>query len=173
MMLFSILTASLAATALPPQIQSEAEIDEAVEAVVETEVETSVDAGTAEEAEVEQAAIASEEEAIVETVVEEAQLVEATPVRLVSWDGDSELLKVSQRMRIWRSHIAFRLTVDAQGNATECELTETFRRKRVNDRLCEVLLANHTFEPAHDETGTAVEGSYSDRMSYLEIRERL
>ena len=97
----------------------------------------------------------------------------AAPVKLVSWDGDFELEKTSRRLRIWRTHIAYRLTVDAEGNATECELTESFRLRHVSIRLCDVLMAHHTFEPAHDETGTAVEGSYSHRMSYKEIRERL
>lgn len=96
-----------------------------------------------------------------------------SPVRLVSWDGDFELMKTSRRMRIWRSHIAYRLTVDAEGNATHCELTETFRLRRVTDTLCDVLMEHHTFEPAHDESGAAVESSYTSRISYQEMRERL
>lgn len=97
----------------------------------------------------------------------------ATPVQLVSWDGDFEFLKTSRRLRIWRAHIDYRMTVDADGNATACELTEAFRRSYVNKTLCEVLMENHVFAPATDETGTAVEGSYSSRLSYVEIRERL
>lgn len=96
----------------------------------------------------------------------------ASPVRLVSWDGDFELLKTSRRLRIWRSHLAYRMTVDEEGNATECELTETFRRAYVSERLCDVLMAHHTFEPAHDESGAPVEGSYTARISYMELRER-
>ncbi len=101
------------------------------------------------------------------------EMVEAAPVQLVSWDGDFELMKTSRRMRIWRSHIAYNLTVDAEGNATACELTETFRLRRVSDRLCDVLMEYHTFEPAHDESGKAVEGIYSSRISYREMQERL
>ena len=95
------------------------------------------------------------------------------PVRLVEWTGDFELLKVSRRMRIWRSHIAYELSVDAEGNVTGCELTETFRLRRVSDRLCDVLSAHHRFEPALDDAGEPTDGSYSARMSYAEIRERL
>lgn len=97
----------------------------------------------------------------------------ATPARLVSWDGDFELLKESRRMRIWRSHIAYRLTVDAQGKVTDCELTETFRMSRINESLCGILSEHHTFEPALDASGTPVEGSYSATMSYADIRARM
>ena len=96
----------------------------------------------------------------------------ATPVKLVSWDGDFELLKESRRLRIWRSHLAYRLTVDAQGEVTGCELTETFRLRRISDSLCAILSAHHTFEPALDASGQPVEGSYEARISYLELRER-
>lgn len=102
----------------------------------------------------------------------EAAVGEATPVRLVSWDGDFELLKTSRRLRIWRSHVAYRLTVDAQGNATECELTEQFRMRRINETLCDVLLEHHTFEPAMDASGMAIEGSYEAQISYREMIER-
>jgi len=103
----------------------------------------------------------------------EASTMKAAPVQLVSWDGDFEFMKTSRRMRIWRSHIAYRLTVDAEGNPTDCELTETFRMRRVSDRLCDVLMAHHTFEPAQDESGNAVEGDYSSRLSYREMQDRL
>ncbi|BDI60893.1 hypothetical protein MACH05_14530 [Qipengyuania nanhaisediminis] len=96
-----------------------------------------------------------------------------TPVRLVSWDGDFELLKTSRRLRIWRSHVAYRMTVDAEGKATTCELTETFRRTYVADRLCNVLMAHHTFAPATDASGKPVEGQYVSQLSYAEMRERM
>lgn len=98
---------------------------------------------------------------------------EARPVQLVSWDGDFELMKESQRMRIWRSHIAYRLTVDAQGKVTDCEMTEAFRMRRINDSLCDILSEHHTFEPALDADGNPVEGSYSATMSYADIRDRM
>ena len=98
---------------------------------------------------------------------------EATPVQLVSWDGDFEFMKTSRRLRIWRAHIDYRMTVDAEGNAIACELTEAFRRAYVNKSLCDILMEYHTFTPATDGTGATVEGSYSSRLSYVEIRERL
>lgn len=105
--------------------------------------------------------------------VEEPVVVTPMPVRLVSWDGDFELMKTSRRLRIWRSHLAYSISVDAEGNATSCELTETFRRAYVSQRLCDVLMEFHTFEPAHDAEGMPVEGTYSSRLSYQEMRDRL
>lgn len=118
------------------------------------------------------AALANDED---ETVLENAAIEAgvATPARLVSWDGDFELMKSSRRMRIWRSHLAYRLTVDAQGEVTDCELTETFRMRRISDRLCEILSAHHHFEPAQNEDGVPVEDVYNSRISYQEMRARL
>ncbi|MFU7528156.1 hypothetical protein [Qipengyuania sp. ASV99] len=97
----------------------------------------------------------------------------ATPVRLVSWDGDFEFMKESRRMRIWRSHVAYNLTVDAEGDVTDCELTESFRLKSVSERLCDILSEHHEFEPAQNAEGEPVEGSYSARIAYADVRERL
>ncbi len=98
---------------------------------------------------------------------------EASPVRLVEWTGDFELMKTSRRMRVWRSHLAYKLTVNAQGEVTDCEFTEEFRMRRVSDRLCDVLSQHHIFEPAHDADGAPVEGSYIAQISYMDVRERM
>jgi hypothetical protein len=102
-----------------------------------------------------------------------AQHTGATPVRLVSWDGDFELLKTSRRLRIWRSHVAYRMTVDSEGNVTSCELTESFRRAYISQRLCDILSEHHTFEPALDDSGMPVEGTYTAQLSYQEMRDRM
>ena len=104
---------------------------------------------------------------------ESASVSQASPVRLVEWNGDWELMKESRRLRIWRTHIAYRLTVDAEGEVTNCEMVERFRMRHVSDSLCDVLSAHHKFEPALDENGAAVEGSYTDRISYADLRARL
>jgi hypothetical protein len=94
------------------------------------------------------------------------------PVRLVSFDGERELLKTSSRLRVWRGELGFVLSVDAAGTPTGCELTEKFRMTYVNDKLCEVLIAHHTFEPALDASGAAVEGSYEGRLNFMEMRDK-
>ena len=56
---------------------------------------------------------------------------------------------------------------------TDCELTDEFRMRRINESLCGILSEHHTFEPAMDASGTPVEGSYTTTLSYAEIRERM
>lgn len=94
------------------------------------------------------------------------------PARLVSFDGQREFLMASSRLRVWRSEVGFTLEVDASGTPTDCQLTEKFRLNYVNDKLCEVLLKHHTFEPAEDASGTPVEGSYEGRLNFMEMREK-
>lgn len=94
------------------------------------------------------------------------------PARLVSFDGEREFLMTSSRLRVWRSEVSYTLEVDAAGTPVDCQLTEKFRMNYVNDKLCEVLLKHHTFEPAQDASGAAVEGSYEGRLNFLEMRER-
>lgn len=94
------------------------------------------------------------------------------PVRLVSFDGEREFLKSASRLRVWRGEVGYTLEVDAAGTPVDCKLTEEFRMNYVNDKLCEVLLKHHTFEPAVDASGTATQGSYEGRLNFLEIREK-
>ena len=94
------------------------------------------------------------------------------PVRLVSFDGEREFLKSASRLRVWRGEVGYTLEVDAAGTPTDCKLTDEFRMNYVNDKLCEVLLKHHTFEPAMDASGTATQGSYEGRLNFMEIREK-
>lgn len=92
--------------------------------------------------------------------------------RLIAFTGGREFLKESKRLRVWRGEVSYRLDVDATGHATQCKLTETFRMSYVNDKLCGILLRTHSFEPAHDASGAAVEGTYEGRLNYLDIRQK-
>lgn len=94
----------------------------------------------------------------------------ATPVKLVSFDGGWDFLKTSKRLRIMRSAVDYTLTVDEAGAVTECRLKDEFRRTYINERLCDVLIKHHTFEPAQDASGTAVPGSYTARLVYADLR---
>ena len=94
------------------------------------------------------------------------------PVRLVSFDGEREFLKSASRLRVWRSEVEYTLEVDSSGTPTDCQLAEEFRMNYVNDKLCEVLMKHHTFEPAQDASGAPVEGSYEGRLNFLEIRQK-
>ncbi|GAB4481449.1 MAG: hypothetical protein OHK0018_12880 [Erythrobacter tepidarius] len=96
----------------------------------------------------------------------------ARPARLISFDGEREFLTASSRLRVWRREVGYRLDVDATGAPTECHLTERFRMNYVNEKLCEVLLKHHSFEPALDANGQPVEGTYEGRLNYVEMREK-
>jgi hypothetical protein len=101
-----------------------------------------------------------------------AERSEVRPARLIAFDGAREFLKTSTRLRVWRGEVGYTLAVDAAGTPTECELTERFRMNYVNDKLCEVLLKHHTFEPALDASGAPVEGSYEGLINYQELRDK-
>jgi hypothetical protein len=94
------------------------------------------------------------------------------PARLVSFDGAREFLKESSRLKVWRGEVGYTIEVDPAGTPVDCQLTEKFRMNYVNDKLCEVLLKHHTFEPARDDTGAAVGSTYAGRLNYLEMREK-
>jgi hypothetical protein len=94
------------------------------------------------------------------------------PARLIEFSGDREFLKASSRLRVWRSDVGYTLEVNAAGAPTECALTERFRMTYVNDKLCEVLMKHHSFEPALDAAGAPVEGSYEGRLNYVELQEK-
>jgi hypothetical protein len=94
------------------------------------------------------------------------------PARLIAFDGAREFLKESSRLRVWRGEIDYTLQVDAAGKPTGCALAHKFRQSYVNTKLCEVLMQHHSFEPALDASGAAVEGSYAGRLNYMEMREK-
>lgn len=92
------------------------------------------------------------------------------PARLIEFTGDREFLKESSRLRVWRGEVGYTLEVNEAGTPVNCELTEEFRMNYVNEKLCDVLMKHHSFEPAQDASGAPVEGSYEGRLNYLDIR---
>ena len=94
------------------------------------------------------------------------------PVRLISFDGERQFLKSASRLRVWRAEVEYTLDVVSSGAPTGCRLEDEFRMNYVNDKLCEVLMKHHTFEPAENASGTPVEGSYAGRLNFLEMREK-
>lgn len=94
------------------------------------------------------------------------------PARLIEFTGNREFLSESTRLRVWRGEVGYTLEVDASGTPVDCELTEEFRMNYVNDRLCEVLMKHHSFEPAEDDSGAAVESTYAGRLNFMEMREK-
>ncbi|WP_298465827.1 hypothetical protein [uncultured Erythrobacter sp.] len=117
-------------------------------------------------------ALAAEGFAVPETPDAPGVPATPTPVKLVSFDGEQKFLKTSTRLRVWRANVGYTLTINSEGEVTDCELTEKFRRTYVNQKLCEVLTDHHEFEPARDETNMPVEGHYTSRLVYLDMRDK-
>jgi hypothetical protein len=97
----------------------------------------------------------------------------ATPVRLVEFDGAFEFMKTSRRMRIWRPAVEFDMKVDATGHATECVVVDEFRKNYINEKLCELVMEHHTFEPARNAHNEPVPGTYHATISFADLREEL
>ncbi len=100
-------------------------------------------------------------------------MMKATPAKLVAFDGAHDFMKTSRRLRIWRAAVDLDMKIDAQGEATDCEVVDRFRKTYVNKKLCEVAMAHHTFEPARNAKNEAVEGSYRVHISYADLRKEL
>jgi len=64
------------------------------------------------------------------------------------------------------------MQVGANGQPTNCELVDKFRKNYVNSKLCEVLMDHHTFEPARDDENAPVPGVYRSSLSYMDLREK-
>ncbi|MEM6477340.1 MAG: hypothetical protein AAF687_14390 [Pseudomonadota bacterium] len=94
------------------------------------------------------------------------------PVKLVSWDGDWQFLKTSRRMRVWRPAVSYTLDIDETGAVSGCKIKREFDRTLVNMKLCKVLTDHHQFEPARDANDVAVQGSYSARLVYADLRKK-
>lgn len=80
--------------------------------------------------------------------------------RLVSFDGTHQLRVIASRQRLLSEKIGFTLTVDADGEVTDCELSRDFRRRATEIALCRPFLQHATFEPARNSEGEAVAGAF-------------
>lgn len=99
--------------------------------------------------------------------------VEPVPAKMVAFDGAHDFMKTSRRLRVWREAVDLDMKIDAQGEATECEVIQRFRKTYINKKLCEVAMAHYTFEPAHNAQNEAIEGSYRAHLVYSDLREEL
>ncbi len=95
------------------------------------------------------------------------------PAKMVAFDGAHDFMKTSRRLRIWREAVDLDMTIDSEGEATDCKVVNEFRKTYINRKLCEVAMAHYTFEPARNILNEAVEGSYRAHISYAKLREEL
>lgn len=95
------------------------------------------------------------------------------PAALVEFDGASQVLKRSNRLRITRPSIGYTITVGADGTPTSCKVTDRFRQAYTGVSLCRVMMDHHQFEAARDASGNAIEGTYKNRLYYNKLREEI
>ncbi len=85
---------------------------------------------------------------------------------LIAFDGIRQLTREASRQGMLSQKLGYTLTVDAQGNPAQCELSRDFRMRVTEIALCRPLLRYMTFEPALDESGRPAPGQYSGEINF-------
>ncbi len=62
--------------------------------------------------------------------------------------------------------LIYTLTVGPDGKPTACAINRKFRRKYTEIALCRPLVKYHTFKPARNADGEAVEGRYTGSIDF-------
>lgn len=62
--------------------------------------------------------------------------------------------------------VRFRLEVSADGRVTDCRITQTSGHAGLDEATCDKLTRRARFDPASDETGANVSGSYSGAVRW-------
>nr|WP_298927142.1 hypothetical protein [uncultured Erythrobacter sp.] len=88
------------------------------------------------------------------------------PPIVTAFDGVHALGREAARQRLLSQNLDFTLSVDANGKPTECDLAYDFRRKATEIAICRPLLKYMKFEPAIDENGDPVAGTYKSTIDF-------
>ena len=101
--------------------------------------------------------------------------------KLISFEGTHQLGAEATRQRLLSEKIGFTLTIDAEGEVTDCELSRDFRRRATEIALCRPFMRYATFDPARNSQGEAIAGTFfieidfdmwMDPDGYLEPEDR-
>lgn len=63
-----------------------------------------------------------------------------------------------------RDVLDFQIAVTASGAPATCRIIETSGSRRVDDAVCEQLMANGRFQPAEDSVGAPISGTWASRI---------
>lgn len=105
--------------------------------------------------------------AIASAVINPAPVSSITPPSLKAFDGIHHLAQEASRQRIQSQELGYTVSVDSQGNVSDCTLDRNFRRKATKIALCRPLIKYLKFEPALDAQGNAVAGFYSSTFYFI------
>ena len=62
--------------------------------------------------------------------------------------------------------VYFRLDIDAEGRPSACTITQSSGHAVLDDATCPLLMKRARFNPARDDTGKAVAGSWNSRFRW-------
>ena len=62
--------------------------------------------------------------------------------------------------------VSYKLTVNALGQPTDCIITESSGSVALDKKTCEILMMRARFDPAHNDAGQAIAGTYVDKMRW-------
>lgn len=92
--------------------------------------------------------------------------VRATPAHSPgSWLSDADY-PTEAMQREWQGVAGFALAISADGNVTDCVITQTTGHAILDETSCRILMRNARFTPARDASGRAVADSYNGRVSW-------
>ena len=60
--------------------------------------------------------------------------------------------------------LGYKLSVDTEGKPVECSFSRSFKSAYTAKRLCAAFIETVAFEPARDETGKSVTGTYEGEI---------
>lgn len=87
------------------------------------------------------------------------------PTNASSWISDTDYPDGALRDRR-EGTAGFRLSVGANGRAKDCVITSSSGSADLDSATCSNILKRARFSPAEDASGTAVDASYSSRVSW-------
>jgi len=113
--------------------------------------------------------------------IEEARMQSALPSASASDPAGTPQLKSIDRGILCRRMmqlgmlsqvLGYKLSVDAEGKAAHCSLSREFKSPFTRKRLCEAFIETTAFEPARDESGKAVAGTYEGEIEIASFSSR-
>jgi hypothetical protein len=105
--------------------------------------------------------------------IEEARMQSASPSASASDPAGTPQLKSIDRGNLYRRMmqlgmlsqvLGYKLSVDTEGKAAQCSFSREFKSPFTKKRLCEAFIETTAFEPARDESGKAVAGTYEGEI---------
>lgn len=83
-----------------------------------------------------------------------ALLAKGVDYPIEAWNADEE------------GSVSYELTVNALGQPTDCIIAESSGSVALDKKTCEILMMRAQFDPARNDAGQAIVGTYADKMRW-------